>query len=56
MIKKLRTLLIASLLVPALFSNASAFTTEGDSAFDPSRSPAATCSFYWNGIWIVWEC
>jgi hypothetical protein len=56
MIRKLRTFLVALLLVPALFSNASAFTTNSDGVLNPSRPPAATCSIVWNGIVITWEC
>ena len=55
MLKKLRTLFAALLLVPALFSNASAFTS-GDDAVNPARPPSATCTFYWYGIWITYEC
>ena len=54
MMRKLRTLLAAALLVPALFSTANAFTTDGDSALNPSRSE--TCYIYWNGMWYEWEC
>ena len=53
MMKKLRIALAASLLTAALVSNANAFTTDRDAAFNPSR--ANLCYVYWNGIWFpVW--
>jgi hypothetical protein len=56
MIRKLRVLVAALLLVPALYSNANAFTTESDGVLNPARPPAAVCYFYWSGMWIVFEC
>ena len=56
MMRKLRTLLAALLLVPALFSNASAFTTESDGALNPARPPANVCWWYYNGMPIPYLC
>ena len=56
MMRKLRTLVAALLLVPALYSNANAFTTDGGANLNPSRPTAAWCFFYWNGMYIVYEC
>ena len=56
MMRKLRTFLVALLLVPALFSNASAFTTETDSALNPGRPPAAWCWINIGGMWIPYAC
>ena len=57
MMKKLRVLLTASLLVTALVSNANAFTTDdSDGASSPSRPRSDWCSAYWNGQWWTWPC
>jgi hypothetical protein len=56
MLRKLRTLLAALLLVPMLTANASAFTTEGEDALNPARPRAGLCFFYWNGIWWAYDC
>ena len=51
MMKKLRTLLTASLLVTALVSNANAFTTDSESVVNTSHS--AWCSVAL-GDWVWW--
>ena len=56
MMKKLRVFLVAALLVPALFSNASAFTTDSDDALNPSRPRSGWCVFFVNGTVIFYEC
>ena len=57
MMKKLRVLLTASLLITALVSNADAFTTDDtDGALNPSRPRSAVCYFYWYGMYIPYEC
>lgn len=56
MVRKLRIFLAALLLIPVLTSNAYAFSTDGESALNPSRPRSDWCSFYWNGNWIVWQC
>lgn len=56
MMRKLRTLLVALLLVPALFSNASAFTTQSDGALSLPRPPANTCYWWYNGFPIPYPC
>jgi hypothetical protein len=56
MMRKLRIFLAALLLVPALFSNASAFTTQNDSGFDPARPKAGMCWIYAGGAWWYYPC
>ena len=67
MLKKLRTFLVALLLVPALYSNANAFTTASDGALNPAFTTASDgalnparsegwCWIYFNGMWIPWPC
>jgi hypothetical protein len=56
MMRKLRTFLAALLLVPVLTFNASAFTTEGDDALNPSRPKSELCWYYWNGTWFEYAC
>ena len=56
MMKKLRTFLVALLLVPALFSNANAFTTQSDGALNPARPPSAVCWINVGGVWIPYYC
>ena len=56
MMRKLRIFVAAALLVPAMFSNANAFTTENDGALNPARPRPEICVFYWNGVWYRWEC
>jgi hypothetical protein len=54
---KLRTLLAALILVPALTWNASAFSVEGSAAsLNPTRPFAEYCWFYYQGRWIVVPC
>jgi hypothetical protein len=52
--KRLRVFLAALLLVPALISNANAFTTETDPGL--GRPQSALCWIYWNGWWFFYEC
>jgi hypothetical protein len=54
--RKLRIFLAALLLVPMLTSNAMAFNTESDDAFNPTRPRAGICYFYWNGMWYAYDC
>src|SRR5262245_46474437 len=54
MMKQLRTVFVALLLVPSLFSNANAFTT--DSALNVGRPPAGICWIYWGGTWYPFPC
>ncbi|HEY3516898.1 MAG TPA: hypothetical protein VGL98_07600 [Gammaproteobacteria bacterium] len=56
MIRRLRTFLISLLLVPALFSNASAFTTEGEGALNLARPKAGVCWVEFGGIWYWYAC
>ena len=56
MMRKLRTFLAALLLVPVLFSNASAFTAESDAALNPARPPSAVCWINIGGMWIPYYC
>jgi hypothetical protein len=57
MMRKLRTLLTALLLVPVLSWNAHAFTTDSDSAVTTSRSQSSGwCVVYWNGAWYYVPC
>ena len=56
MIRKLRVLFAALLFVPALFSNASAFTTESDGALNVGRPPAAWCWVNVGGMWFPFAC
>ena len=56
MMRKLRIFVAALLLVPALLSNANAFTTESDGALNPARPPSNTCWYYYYGIVIPYEC
>lgn len=56
MMRKLRTFLAALLLVPVLFSNASAFTTQSEGALNPARPPSNTCWYWYNGIPIPYPC
>jgi hypothetical protein len=53
MMKKLRVFLAAALLVPALFSNANAFTTD-DSIVSTERP--GWCFIYWNGALYYYPC
>jgi hypothetical protein len=55
MCKKLRTFLVALLLVPALYSTASAFTTD-DGAFKPASPKTNWCWVYWNGMMYAFPC
>jgi hypothetical protein len=54
MLKKLRTLLAASLLVTTLVANANAFTTDSDNAL--TRPTSAVCWIYFYGMWLPYEC
>jgi len=54
MIKKLRIVLAASLLTSALISNANAFTTDSDAAFNTSRS--AWCVIVVGGMYYWYPC
>ena len=56
MMKKLRTFLVALLLVPALFSNANAFTAQSDGGLNPARPPSAVCWINVGGVWIPYYC
>jgi len=56
MMKKLRTFLVALLLVPALVSTAGAFTTENDGSFNPARPPSAICWIKISGMWFPVNC
>ena len=56
MMRKLRIFVAALLLVPALLSNANAFTTESDGALNPARPPSNTCWYWYYGILIAYEC
>jgi len=56
MMKKLRTLLAAALLVPALFSNASAFTTESNGDLTVGRPTSGVCWFNAGGMWFPYPC
>jgi hypothetical protein len=56
MMRKLRTFLVALLMIPVLSSNASAFTADADDIFDSSRPKSAWCVTYWNGSWIMYPC
>jgi hypothetical protein len=57
MIRKLRTLLVALLLVPALSWNASAFSMENDGAtLSSAESFAGYCWVYYQGRWIAVPC
>ena len=56
MMRKLRTFFAALLLVPALISNANAFTTESDSAFSPARPKSGWCYVYYNGQFYYYAC
>jgi hypothetical protein len=57
MLRKLRVLFVALLLVPALVSNASAFTTAADDAgLNPSKPKAGWCWIYAGGVWYVYPC
>jgi hypothetical protein len=69
MLKKLRTFLVALLLVPALYSNAHAFTTASDGALsnatafttasDGALNPARSegwCWIYFMGMWMPVPC
>lgn len=54
--RKLRTFVAALLLVPMLASNASAFTSDTEGAFDTARPKNNWCYFYWNGQWHYFPC
>jgi hypothetical protein len=53
MMKKLRVFLAAALLVPALFSNANAFTTD-DSIVSTERP--GWCFINYAGVWYWYPC
>jgi len=52
MLKKLRIVLTASLLVAGLISNANAFTTDSEATVSTSRS--TWCSVDLGGGWWLW--
>ncbi|HXS79570.1 MAG TPA: hypothetical protein VN818_04755 [Gammaproteobacteria bacterium] len=54
MIRKLRTFVMALLLVPVLISNANAFNTEGDTIVSTSRS--GWCYANIGGQWYYYPC
>jgi|RhiMethySRZTD1v2_1073278.scaffolds.fasta_scaffold1803468_2 hypothetical protein len=56
MMRKLRTFFVALLLVPALISNASAFTAESDGALNPARPKSGWCYFVMNGQFYIYAC
>ena len=57
MMRKLRTLLVALLLVPALSWNASAFSMQNDSAtLSQTQSVTGYCWVYFGGRWIAIPC
>jgi hypothetical protein len=56
MMRKLRTFLVALLLVPALVSTANAFTTEGEGTLSQARPRPAMCWMYFNGMWWAYQC
>jgi len=57
MLRKLRVLYVALLLVPALVSNAYAFTTAADDAgLNPSKPKAGVCWINVGGVWYHYPC
>jgi hypothetical protein len=57
MLRKLRVLFVALLLVPALVSNAYAFTTAADDAgLNPSKPKAGVCWINVGGVWYHYPC
>ena len=57
MLKKLRTFLVAFLLVPVLAMNAHAFTTDLDNAaLNPPQQSSGLCWFYFGGRWWLIPC
>ena len=57
MLRKLRVLFVALLVVPALVSNAYAFTTAADDAgLNPSKPKAGVCWIFAGGFWYPVPC
>ena len=57
MLKRLRSFLVALLLVPGLTLNANAFTAdEGGAVYAPTQQQSGYCWVYYVGRWILVPC